>query len=153
MSTIPDGILAGIFVIALVLSTWICIIIYERLEHPKPKPPPMVEYDGPEPIGFDLNHKDWDDPQWEAPPWQYRSNMILHYNDILTANEFRTLNLEHMIIESQLLPHAILSSKGMEVKVLQCRGCLGLTDLHLYEDCKSKNIERVTPYPSEYDKF
>lgn len=121
---IPEGVAAGLGVIMIWLVTWSIIIILENLKYKlsKPKSPPMVEYDGPEPIGFDLNHKDWDDPEFEVPPWQYESNrpsMLLKFDDILTTNEIRTMNLEKMMIEAQMVPHAILSPKGMEVKILR----------------------------------
>lgn len=119
--TIPDGVLAAIFITAIMFSVWMCIIMTEHLEYKrnKPKPPPMVEYDGPEPIGFYLNHKDWDDTQWEAPPWNKRPTYLLQFDNILTTNEIRTMNLEKMMLEASLGQQAILSPKGMDVKVLR----------------------------------
>lgn len=119
---IPDGILAAIFVTAILFAVWMCIIITEHLEYKisKPKPPPIAQYDSNhEPIGFDLNHKDWDDPQWEAPPWNNKPTHLLRFDDILTTNEIRTMNLEKMMLEASLGPQTILSQKGMEVEVLR----------------------------------
>ena len=111
---IPEGVAAGLSVIMICLVTWSIIIILENLKYKlsKPKSPP---------IGFDLNRKDWDAPQWEATEWQWEANRplaLLKFDDILTTNEIRTMNLEKMI-ESQMVPHAILSPKGMEVKILR----------------------------------
>lgn len=122
---IPEGVAAGLSVIMICLVTWSIIIILENLKYKlsKPKSPPIAQYNSEnnEPIGFDLNRKDWDAPQWEAPEWQWEANRplaLLKFDDILTTNEIRTMNLEKMI-ESQMVPHAILSPKGMEVKILR----------------------------------
>ena len=136
--TIPDGVLAAIFVTGILFAIWTSIIIFERLEHnrSKPKSPRVVEYDGPEPIGYDLDEKFWDDPQWEQPP--YSSNVpkyMLNYDGILTTNEIRTLNLEHYIQEATT-GSSIILSEGMDLKIMDYTGNV---------------VRRIPPYPSVDD--
>lgn len=136
--TIPDGVLAAIFVTGILFAIWTSIIIFERLEYnrSKPKSPRVVEYDGPEPIGYDLDEKFWDDPQWEQPP--YSSNVpkyMLNYDGILTTNEIRTLNLEHYIQEATT-GSSIILSEGMDLKIMDYSGNV---------------VRRIPPYPSVDD--
>ena len=136
--TIHDGVLAAIFVTGIVFSVWMCIIIFEHLEYnkSKPKPPRIAKYDGPEPIGYDLNEKFWDDPQWEQPPRSPNvPKYVLNYDNVLTANEVRTLNLEHYIQEATT-GSSIILSEGMDLKIM---------------DYSENVVRRIPPYPSVYD--
>lgn len=104
-----DEVLAAIIVPIITFAVWMCIVIHEKLEHPKPKPPPKAIYNtaNNEPIGFDFNHKDWDAPQWEAPEWTFDRPYIRSFkplptlipNQILSTNEIRTANMLHYMEE------------------------------------------------------
>lgn len=136
--TIHDGALASILITGVAFSVWMCIIIFEHLEYNKSKPKPSqnVQYDGPEPIGYDLDEKFWDDPQWEQPPRSPNvPKYILNYDDILTTNEIRTLNLEHYIQEATT-GSLIILSEGMDLKTMDYSGDI---------------VRRIPPYPSVYD--
>lgn len=100
------------FVVGWTIVIWILIIVHDRISHPKPKPESKVIYNpaNGEPIGFDFNHKDWDAPQWEAPEWtfdgpymrsfsQSQPQKPLVLNTILTHNEIRIMNQQHILAE------------------------------------------------------
>ena len=122
--TIHDGALASILITGVAFSVWMCIIIFEHLEYNKSKPKPSrnVQYDGPEPISYDLDEKFRDDPQWEQPP---RSSNVpkymLNYDGILTTNEIRTLNIEHYIKEA-MTGSSIILPKGIDFNIIDHRG-------------------------------
>lgn len=91
------------YVIVLAIGVWGTIIVMHHITNPRPKPPPKAIYNpaNNEPIGFDLNHKDWDAPQWEAPEFAENAHpqQMLVAGGILTANQIRTMNEQRILTE------------------------------------------------------